>query len=325
MTGARGHHVDPQNAASIEALRAAVRRPAGSAIPEAPLVPGVYAWWARRPKAAQRIGSTEAGTEVPLYVGLAGKSLRSRLSQYLLPQRRGRTEFRADLTELLVMTGSLPPSDRELFGGGFELGPSVLETSLDEAVGAVMKDELDISWIEVHDSKRAGAIERAAIRQMSPVSNIAHVDEARRFDGDDWMEVNFSREASHRWWARFVGFSWSGYGYGSSVASVLRGHEAIEVTTDDWLEPISFRVVGPHDTPPPEDPERRQHRIMFSDLRTDDAAALEVLGAGPDWPSGVGRPTDKAVLGSLTTGQRYDIALFHAGARIAGAWGIPDP
>ena len=321
---AAGHDMDPQVAGSIEALRAARRRPAGTAIPDAPLMPGVYAWWAQRPKAAQRIGFTEAGTQVPLYVGLAGRSLRSRLSQYLLPQRRARTELRADLTELLVMTGSLPPSERELFGGSFELGPSVLETTLDEAVGAVMKDELDISWIEVPDSKRAGVIERAAIRQMSPVSNIAHVDEARRYDGDDWMDNNFSPDASLRIWVRSVGFGWSGHGYGEALSSVLRGHEAVEVTTSDWLEPISFRAVGPHDMQPPEDPERRQHRIAFSDLRTDDAAALEVLGVGPDWPSGVDRPTDGAVMASLTTGQRYDIALFHAGARIAATWGASD-
>ena len=167
------------------------------ALLRAPRDPGVYAWWARDPEAAELLGLSQAGANLPLYVGMAHSDLARRLWAHSAVHDNGaETEFRTRCHEWIALAMGLAPWHIQQladFDDARRWGDSLLFGWAHQAAARFMDRFLSVSWTTAPDAARARTWEARLIRDIRPNMNVSGAQV--RLRDADWLEARYRGRA----------------------------------------------------------------------------------------------------------------------------------
>ncbi len=162
--------------------------------------PGLYAWWCDRPGGADDLGLGESGADWPLYVGLATRSIRDRVTTHIRPATQGFTEFSWRLgSHLALVTEAIPwweslvvPRSQNWKDESVRPRAEFGAQSLNRWMGAACS----VSVLPMGLAE-ARAAEGRAIFDLEPLLNIWGSRVRSRADG--WHQRWLSEEALEAW------------------------------------------------------------------------------------------------------------------------------
>lgn len=140
-----------------------------------PETPGIYAFWIATAEARRLLGLTLSGADEPVYVGLAQRSLRTRVGEYVAATPTRLVPLRDWVEAHLLVNGhcavgewTMFPSNAYPGRAGFSL-PFARRTG--PAVRGWMQANLSISVVTASSTAAARALEMPLIDRLAPIKN----------------------------------------------------------------------------------------------------------------------------------------------------------